>query len=550
MSISGSLEDVSVADVMQFIHLGRRTGTLVLSRGSSQAQIGFHEGRLVSAQSPGTERLGALLVRSGIVNQDAMDRAAELQSSSTEARSIGQILLAEGSLNEADLRKVVTSQIERAVSELITWESGSFEFAVGSLAPVDEIALFPGDVVPGTDINTQMVLLEAARIFDERNRIPAHNLGTGPSSSPAISTAAEAEREEASDPLDDTHPVFLPTTRVDPSPTQAAVEAEIRIEALGAGEVAVLPVYAVHLVTPDRQLYSELVEALPEATVELRKLSEVGEPSPAGMGELTAGYIILVDLRQGRATLRHIAAVHERHPAIPMIALVDRVLPLPEVFAAGALAAVPAEVEAVVACVHNILQNQQQLAGLAAPHTVIKGGPGGRSGMARLRRVYGDLRSGLLSATVALNLMHIISESVERAVLFLVRQDCLQALGAFGAGADGAPLAELTRGMRLDLDQPTVLADSLNSGETVTGRFAEAALPQRLRGLLGQPLNGQIVIFPVLGAQRVISVIYTDNGQVDRPIEDIEILELATAQVGMAFENELLRRQIARQQVD
>jgi len=70
-----------------------------------------------------------------------------------------------------------------------------------------------------------------------------------------------------------------------------------------------------------------------------------------------------------------------------------------------------------------------------------------------------------------------------------------------------------------------------------------------VRKVLGPPLTGQVVVFPVLGAQRVISVIYTDNGQVDRPIEDIDILELATAQVGMAFENELLRRQITEHEV-
>ena len=65
--------------------------------------------------------------------------------------------------------------------------------------------------------------------------------------------------------------------------------------------------------------------------------------------------------------------------------------------------------------------------------------------------------------------------------------------------------------------------------------------------ILGAPANGKIVLFPVLGSQRVISVIYTDNGENEGPIEDIDILELATAQVGMAFENELLRRQISQQ---
>ncbi|HEY4573876.1 MAG TPA: hypothetical protein VIJ26_07940, partial [Thermoanaerobaculia bacterium] len=66
------------------------------------------------------------------------------------------------------------------------------------------------------------------------------------------------------------------------------------------------------------------------------------------------------------------------------------------------------------------------------------------------------------------------------------------------------------------------------------------------RSMVGPPRNGQAVIFPVLGSQRVISVIYTDNGDNEKPIEDIDILELATAQVGMAFENELLRRQISQ----
>ena len=160
--------------------------------------------------------------------------------------------------------------------------------------------------------------------------------------------------------------------------------------------------------------------------------------------------------------------------------------------------------------------------------------------------MFGDLRSGLISATVALNLMHIISESVERAVLFLVKREALVALGAFGSGKDGRPLAELTRGLRLDLAEDNALTRSLDIAEARALDFAEADLPPRLVELLVRPKNGQAVVFPVLGAQRVISVIYTDNGDHDETIEDVEILELATAQVGMAFENELLRRQIGQ----
>ena len=54
------------------------------------------------------------------------------------------------------------------------------------------------------------------------------------------------------------------------------------------------------------------------------------------------------------------------------------------------------------------------------------------------------------------------------------------------------------------------------------------------------------MVFPVVGSRQVNSVVYTDNGRLSREIEEIEILELAAAQVGVAFENEFLRRQMNR----
>ena len=140
--------------------------------------------------------------------------------------------------------------------------------------------------------------------------------------------------------------------------------------------------------------------------------------------------------------------------------------------------------------------------------------------------------------------MHIISESVERAVLFLVRRDALTALGAFGFSSEGKPLAEVTRSLRLSLGADNVLTRCVADGQPRSLSFDQASLPPEFFELVGRPRNGQLVVFPVLGAERVISVVYTDNGSSSRAIEDIELLELATAQVGVAFENELLRRQI------
>lgn len=532
MSISGSLKDVSVADVMQFIHLGRRTGTLLLNRGPERAMIGFHGGRLVSAQAPRTPKLGDLLITSGMIDRGILENAIRLQNEERERRSLGQILVGSGTIDAEGLRQVIAQQIEQAVSEVMVWDTGTFEFAIDDLRPIDDIALYPSDVLPDADINTQMVLLEAARIFDERNRDNAAD--------PNSDTRPDLHHRPSSSSRefdgDSTHPAMT----LESTQSRSTALAVADVDDFGLREAAPKPAAALlklHIVSADVSFAEQLAEALQHevAGVELAELSHAGmagpdEPPP----------IVLIDLRQGAATLEQAASLRRSRPRASLVALVEPGTSFAKVYEAGVLAAFTADVEAVVACIENVIESRRDL---------VRGGgriPEARSGVARLRRVFGDLRSGLISATVALNLMHIISESVERAVLFLVKRDHLVALGAFGTDAKGRPLAEVTRGLKVELDIESALARSLDTGEVQNLTFEEAALPEPFRSMVGPPKNGHVVVFPVLGSQRVISVIYTDNGENESAIEDIDILELATAQVGMAFENELLRRQISQ----
>jgi ActR/RegA family two-component response regulator len=590
MAISGSLKDVSVADVMQFIHLGRRTGTLLLMRGAQRAIIGFHGGRLVSAQAPRTPKLGDLLISSGLLDRANLDQAVLTQSLERERRSLGQVLVGSGAIDAEGLRQVIAQQIEQAVSEVMLWDAGTFEFAIDDLRPIDDIALYPSDVLPDADLNTQMVLLEAARIFDERNRgrgeppqdgSPPFSLLPSTQSTPAMktkrSTAAmqamqsqsthsmQAVRSPPPSPSAPASAGAEPAAGADYADgdsTHPALEPVLAMAAAAAGghPAGVLlleprpdaghrrwemPKHAaerlhLQIVSPDAVFAEKLGEALHHevAGIEGLRIEQAGAAAP---GEPPP--IVVVDLRQGGVSLEQAAALRRARPRASIIALVDPATSVAKVYAAGVLTALPPDVEAVAACVENLIESRDDL---------IRGGSSrmtaasAQSGVARLRRVFGDLRSGLISATVALNLMHIISESVERAVLFLVKRDQLLALGAFGADTRGRPLAELTRGIKLSTQSESVFSRSLTEGEVQSVSFEDAGLEEPFRSLVGRSRTGQVVVFPVLGAQRVISVIYADNGERDQPIEDIDILELATAQVGMAFENELLRRQISQ----
>src|SRR6266545_1266301 len=313
MGISGSLKDVSVADVMQFIHLGRRTGTLLLNRGVQRAMIGFHRGRLVSAQAPQTPKLGDLLVSSGMIDRGILARAIQSQRDALEHRSLGQILISSGSIDPEGLRQVIAQQIEQAVSEVMVWDNGTFEFAIDDLRPIDDIALYPSDVLPDADINTQMVLLEAARIFDERNRDRAEGRSgevDGDATNPTMVLNAASSRSA----------MALPGAPEDEA---------------GDGPKHAAELLKLHVVSSDQELVQKLAEALQHeiAAVEIRGLGqaglpELGEPHP----------IVLVDLRQGQVSVEETAALHRSRPRASVIALVDPGASFVKAYEAGVLA--------------------------------------------------------------------------------------------------------------------------------------------------------------------------------------------------------------------
>jgi hypothetical protein len=502
MSLSGNLEDVSVADALQFIHLGGRTGTLTLVNGELKAEIGFHGGRIVNAWGPGSKRLGELLIDTGVIDQPTLEKALHAQDAEQPRRSLGQVLVAMGAVSSEAMFKAVEQQIERTVYDLVTWAKGTFTFALDQVKAIDDIAVVPGDVVRHLNLDTQMVLLDALRIFDERNR-------------------DSAERSSEPDPG-----IFTPAAGI---PKLAAPVPQPKAEA----PVAVPPSRArLQVVSADRQLADKLATALPEAIVVRVNLRDAGAPPP---GE--APPLVLLDLRQGGVALEAIASVRRARARAQVLAIIDSGVPLAQVYQAGALVAVPGDLATLVACFRSLVQNRRD--GVATSQR----GQHVHADLARLRRIVGDLRSGLISTTISLSLMNIISESVERAVLFLVRRDGLVALGAFGQSTTGAPLAQVSRGLKLPLASGNALTDSLGDGQVRASEFEAARFPETFTNILGRPRSGQCAVFPVLGGQRVIALIYADNGPSNRAIEELDILELAAAQAGLAFENELLRRQ-------
>jgi hypothetical protein len=492
MSISGNLSDIAVVDLLQFVHMSQRSGTLVLESGRRTAHISFHRGRIASAWSPASLSVVRHLVDRKVLTQDEVTWVERQRQNTVPTPSLGQALLDAGVVTKAELRDAVATKIEHTIFELIAWQRGTFRLVADEVRTDDELTFAPGDVLPDLDIDTQGILLEAVRVFDERNR----------SGAPPQTRSSEPPSIE-----------LMPDSLVVPSRARAGIRVQV--------------------VSKDTGLLDVLARGLGgAAAISLVEPRDAGAPQPGESAPL-----VVVDRRTRDPGQEMLKRIRDLHPRAVAIALVGSPVDIAGAFAEGAVAV--AELSYLNACCANLLRSRHG--------TSEEGEDAGlRSGLGRLRRVLGDLRSGLLSATVSLNLMTIVADSVERAVLFVQQRDALVALGAFGMNQDGNALAATTRGVALRLDATNAIVRSIMEGHALTLDYDGEELPRELKQVVDRPRSGQGVFFPVLGARRSIGLIYADNGRRASHIQDVELMELATAQVGLAFENELLRRQLDR----
>ena len=531
MSINGVLEDLPLADVLQFVHLGRRTGTLYMWRRDDdhRAEIGFHDGKIVSAWTPSQQRLGNLLVEAGLIDGETLQDALSEQRGDGDLRTLGRVLIDRGLVSRKQIHGVIREQVERTIFDLVTWRRGSFHFEIDELNPIDEFSLEPGELLGDLDLNTQMLLLEATRLFDERNR----DRGVEPPAEEPETALLDRRLRRAGlrrAAVDDKPPPGRPADG-DGDGDGASSSSPPALEALRC-----------QVVSDDTELLAALREQLPGELVKVvaLRLREAGNRMP---GE-SESPIVLLDLRASSLRPDDLAMLARTRPTAPLIVLARDHEEARAARRTGAVSTVLAGDDTLVDCVRNLVR--------VFNHPTPQGtfGYSARGGFSRFRRVVFDVQSGLLSATMALNLMHVISESVERAVLFLVQDDELTACGAFGFSTSGEPLATLTRSLKVKLGPRGAMRRALDQAAPQSVDFAEAGLPDELAALLGRPASGQVVLFPVLGAERPISLIYTDNGSDEKEIQDIKILELATSQVGVAFENELLRQRLGHMGLD
>ena len=172
MSFIGDLEHLPIVDVIQLLHSARKSGTLIVRSGKGEAQLVFGEGFIVSANHVNNSiRIGNILVKMGAITQESLDQALEEQKVAGAGRqTLIATLIEGGRINPDAAYKGLEALIEMTVVEVLTWSTGTFELDVDNLVISDEYRYFPEKLKKDIYLNTQSVLMDALRIYDESMR--------------------------------------------------------------------------------------------------------------------------------------------------------------------------------------------------------------------------------------------------------------------------------------------------------------------------------------------------------------------------------------------
>jgi hypothetical protein len=155
--LAGVLGEIAMVDVLSFLNMFRKTGSLVVSLAGGQKEVGFLRGEIVAAESsfPEEDICGGLL-EMGKLDQDAMSKYRQLVNS---CGGSGRVLVEKGVIAPKDLWLATRQQVETIVFNIFSAAQGSFFFLEREPEKDKMVRLA---------MTTQNMIMEGLRRVDER----------------------------------------------------------------------------------------------------------------------------------------------------------------------------------------------------------------------------------------------------------------------------------------------------------------------------------------------------------------------------------------------
>jgi hypothetical protein len=160
-------------------------------------------------------------------------------------------------------------------------------------------------------------------------------------------------------------------------------------------------------------------------------------------------------------------------------------------------------------------------------------------GLHLLRGMLQELTNPSLGGGIILLVLRFASELMNRAVIFLVKEQEIVGLGQFGIDSESMADARVRR-MKIPRHEPSAFSAVLD--ERTPRRLApgDGRWDSYLQEQLGGGGPEEIFLGPIISEGKVVAVLYGDNLPEKKAIGETESLEIFLSQAGLAMEKALL----------
>jgi hypothetical protein len=587
MSFTGDLEHLPIVDIIQLLHAARKSGTLSVHNQKGENQLVFRDGFIVSANnSRNTFRIGRILVEAKAITQEGLDQALAEQAAAGDRRKpLIATLLEQGLVNKEDAFKGLEILIEKTVLEVLIWEEGTFTFAVDEVNVSDEYRYFPEKMNREITLNSQNVLMEALRLYDEKKRDgelgqefageEAAAVAAGPAESQGPAISADILGLADIDCLERRIPEVF-TTLADPAPDPATLQRRKMLEAapdLPVAEQEELVAFmlqfsrkadeertptgtthALILFSADRLLTQALITIckydgiLAFATNEEQDLDMIIDQS------LVKGMtpVILFDLPgAGESSPRISDLRRQKQERYPQAILLQLALP----------GDTPFTLDAIRAGVRAVLPRPLPNANERFAPALIDFLTALRACLSNLARDRGAGQVGELQhhclamknldepREVAFSVLAFVASLCSRALILVVGRGELVADRGIGAGAPDGAEGSRALDFRVPLAEPSIFREVVERGRPFFGSSADPLLQASIFSAIGPPQETTILLLPVASFGKTRFLAYGDFGPNSAARMPLDLLEILAGQAGLVLENALYRKKLQKDSV-
>lgn len=167
-----------------------------------------------------------------------------------------------------------------------------------------------------------------------------------------------------------------------------------------------------------------------------------------------------------------------------------------------------------------------------------------RKDLALLTSMIEELSGPASGSEITLLVLRFASEVMNRAIIFLVRNEDILGLGQFGVQVKEESADEKIREVQIPLKEPSVFREVIVKKSSYKGALGREKWHRYFLDQIGGGWPNEVFLTPLLNGSEVIALLYGDNLPLQAPIPETEGLEAFVRVAGFAFGKAKLERKL------